>query len=333
MLEPVRRDVVRFVQDRWCERREVSLDRGLVLARRRDDRRAGDPAAVIELVVVEQQTARRLGRPRRDARARRQVRPGGRCRIGVEDVDGLGDGVDQLDRAGRDAPVGFGAIWSASPMRSSAARASGCRRSPVSVMRAAGPRRYGTRSAMRAWSACDPGPVLLECLLPVGRREVETVGQTIRPSLNWYSSGCRNETKRSLRSNAGPRRRPPGRPSPVPVERTLEVGAQILELGAGGNPREAADPDADRVDRPAAEDRHDPVAGLLEGQTALDRRPVSAASSTASRSRGSPARGGDRRGARGSRSTRRSRAAGAARARRVDPDAARCSNACTADIW
>ncbi len=54
----------------------------------------------------------------------------------------------------------------------------------------------------------------------------------------------------------------------------IEVGSQDLELAPRRDLREAADADADRMDGPPAEDRHDAIAGLLEGQTPLDGRPV-----------------------------------------------------------
>ena len=60
---------MRQVEDRRREGREVGLDGGLVLARRRDDPGGRDPARLVELVAMEEQAARRLGRPGRDARA------------------------------------------------------------------------------------------------------------------------------------------------------------------------------------------------------------------------------------------------------------------------
>jgi hypothetical protein len=49
-----------------------------------------------------------------------------------------------------------------------------------------------------------------------------------------------------------------------------QVRAEDVELGARRHAREAADADAHRVDRPSAEQRHDPVAELLDAQAALD---------------------------------------------------------------
>ena len=70
LLERVRRDVHRQVEHPRRERRDVGLDGGLVLGRRRDDRGRGDPAVLADLVAVEQQAARRLGGPGGGARPR-----------------------------------------------------------------------------------------------------------------------------------------------------------------------------------------------------------------------------------------------------------------------
>ena len=49
------------------ERGDVGLDRGLVLGGRRHDRRGRDLAVLADLVAVEEEAARGLGGPRRDA--------------------------------------------------------------------------------------------------------------------------------------------------------------------------------------------------------------------------------------------------------------------------
>ena len=98
---------------------------------------------------------------------------------------------------------------------------------------------------------------------------------TIRPSLNGYSAAWRRLTRRGSRANAGI----------VKPETTLTVSwanarpsssvrPVLLELADAGDVAPAADPDADRVDGPAAEDRDEPVAGLLHLQGLLHQRPV-----------------------------------------------------------
>jgi hypothetical protein len=106
LLEPVGGRLVIHGQDARCERRQVRFDRRLVLARRRDDLCRADQPALVQLVAVEQQAARRLGGPRRDAGPRD---PWLACTLGrtlaVDEVDRGGDGMDEFDGAGGDAPV------------------------------------------------------------------------------------------------------------------------------------------------------------------------------------------------------------------------------------
>ncbi len=91
LLDAVGRLVARQAQDARRERREVGLDRRLVLARRRHDLRAARRAALVELVGVEEQAARRLGRPG-GGRAAWLPGPRGavRRRVAVDDLDRLG---------------------------------------------------------------------------------------------------------------------------------------------------------------------------------------------------------------------------------------------------
>ena len=79
LLEAVRRLGLRQCQHRRRKARQVGLDGGLVLARRRHDLSRGDLALLVDVVVVEEQAARRLGRPAGRARAR-GPRPCGRAR-------------------------------------------------------------------------------------------------------------------------------------------------------------------------------------------------------------------------------------------------------------
>ena len=85
---------------------EVGLDGGLVLAGGRDDLGRPDPPGLVHLVAVEEEAARRLGRPGGDAGPALpgHERLGGRP-VGVDDVDRLGEGVDQLHGARHDRRV------------------------------------------------------------------------------------------------------------------------------------------------------------------------------------------------------------------------------------
>src|SRR4029079_2391715 len=100
--------VLRPVEDRRREQREVRLDGRLVLARRRDDPRWLDWAVRVQRETLEQRASWRLRRPRRNAGPRR---PGDDRALGrfvcIDDVDRLGDGVYQFDGSGRDTPVRF----------------------------------------------------------------------------------------------------------------------------------------------------------------------------------------------------------------------------------
>ena len=71
LLDPVRRLGVGQVEDLGRERREVGLDGALVLARRRDDLGGCDPAALVDLVAMEEEARAgpRSPRPRRRAAA------------------------------------------------------------------------------------------------------------------------------------------------------------------------------------------------------------------------------------------------------------------------
>ena len=71
----------------------------------------------------------------------------------------------------------------------------------------------------------------------------------------------------------------PGRPGHG-VQRQVKRGAQLLgqrrHLGPGRRPVETAHPDVDRMDRPAADQFHDRVPGLLQLQPSLHQRRASA---------------------------------------------------------
>ena len=129
-----------------------------------------------------------------------------------------------------------------------------------------------------------PGDLLLvEGRLPVVGARSRPSDETIRPSFIGYSVGWRSETSRGSRVELGGGSKPATQSTVARAmaQRVVEVRAQLGQLDARRRAREAADADADRVDRPAAEDRDDPVAGLLERQAALDGRGGRRASSMA----------------------------------------------------
>ena len=109
LLDAVGRLVLRQVEDPRREGREVGLDRRLVLARRRHDPGIPDETPLVELVGVEDETARSLRRPGSGTwpRTPGRGRLVGRL-VGVDDVERLGGRVDELDRPGDDAPVRIG---------------------------------------------------------------------------------------------------------------------------------------------------------------------------------------------------------------------------------
>ena len=99
--------------------------------------------------------------------------------------------------------------------------------------------------------------------------------EVIRPSLNGYSDGCRRATRAWACSSCGrvPRRHQAHGGDGL-LHRRVEGPPDPVELAAPRYPREAANPDGHRVDRPAAERCDQLVADLLEGEPLLHDRPV-----------------------------------------------------------
>ena len=174
------------------------------------------------------------------------------------------------------------AMAPASPVRSSAARAS--RMQLVARDRHArrGPQQVRDPVGHPRLERMRPGDLLLgEGRAPVGRGQVEAVRRDDPALVHRVLARVVEGDEAFVALEDG--HVEPGDPIDRRLrgrEGAIERAAQGLELPAAGHAREAADPDADRVDRPAAEHRDDVVADLLEGQAAFDGRPVSAATST-----------------------------------------------------
>ena len=207
--------------------------------------------------------------------------------VAVDDVERLGGRVDELDRAGDDAPERV-ASRSRREGRSgsSAARASGWSRSPASAIRAVGPSRYGLAVArprlerVRPRRPAPPGT-------PAPSRRARGRGRRSRrcgPRSSGTRSGGGGDEQRGSRSKAGGSNVGHQRDGRRARSRapSSSSGRRRRSVAAPGRAREAADADADRVDRPAAERRDRiwlPV--FLSASAALDEPRWSRASSMA----------------------------------------------------
>ena len=277
-LEAAGRLLVRQVEDRRREAGEVGLDRGLVLGRRRHDRGRADDPGLVHLVAMEQQAARRLGRPGGDAgggppRDGRLPRP----LVGVEQVARLGGRVDELDRPREDAPEDVRLeLGGLAGLRERARRQ---RVEPVARRARSAPTgRAGTPRPRASGRAGREVPSTCSSRNASGQSwgaQVEAVARDDAALVHRVLVGWRRLTRSRRASNCGASN--PATSCTVglgELDRLVEVVAEALELLAPRGPVQAADAEADRVDRPAADDRQDVVADPLEPQALLDDRAI-----------------------------------------------------------
>ena len=250
---------------------QVLLDRELVLRGRRDDLRVEDRAVGVELVAVVEEATRRLGRAVADPGARLDLRRR-RVRLLVlaDQPQRLVAGVDELDAADDDAPEGVAAGDLEADLAGNLARE---RRQPVGAERVPSERAAEIRASVRATGmervrALDM--LLEEVPVVLFDADVEPAVGDDAPALDRV--GTRLGECDQLALDGTLRKLEPGCPAnrlQRGFTRPLERLDELAQLALPRRAVETADLHVHGMDLAAADDDHQLVARLLEGQSPL----------------------------------------------------------------